>query len=618
MAVDVGLPDFVEVHEADFSHARPRETLHRIPPDSPEADNANRCLKKPCHRIIPEEKAGAGIPSGIRSTSVFFFHKIMIFVLKFRLRLPIILNRKKYAERNLIHNIWKGNPMSTLGDTDYKSMMNDIRLNNANSLFGGGGSVTPGISGDLLRDWQMLGANSNAYKKLLEAEKNGGVRPKDTFELASDKYLNENYNPKTKTYNKAKYTSPVDQVQVDPEATTGDQLEDMRSLALAAINDKNSLNPMQYDFFEKMRQNIASNLNTKGSKDKDGEKVTGEAAAAEAKSTVDYRLLLEDQSIVVAGTEGEKTYNFTAGMGLEEVVAAINADTGDTGVKAALAENDDGKFEITFTSEDAGKDAFVRVDQNIGNLFAKNGSSISGTGKDGEAKDAETVATSEDTQAAMVAGTPYGKLFEDNAFTIQGANGSHSFSFGKGTDVAEIIDAINAQAESTGIKAEAIMADDGTVAGIGLLADKTGAGNYIQVKQDKGDLFAAAGKTASVAGSSHREGSEEGGPVINKLEDLGKVKVGDQVYSFADLAPGGKASLSENPDIALAVIDQAIKDIAEGRAEVVGFDKSELYVPGVTTGAVDGSTASTNTREHNNYGNQAISDWLDKYTMEED
>jgi hypothetical protein len=499
-------------------------------------------------------------------------------------------------------------------------MMNSIKLNNANSILGGSGSSSalPGISGDLLQQWSMLGANSDAYRKLLEAEKNGGVRPKDTIELASDKYLNENYNANTKTYTQPKYVSPVDAVQVDPDATTGDQFEDMRALALAAISNPDKMTSTHYDFFEKMRQNIASNLNTKGGSSSGGATTAEEAKAAEAKATVDYRLLLDNQSFVVAGSGGEQTYNFSAGATLEDVVNEINADTAETGVKASLVENDDGKYEVTFSSAKEGKDQFVRIDQKIGDLFAASGSSLSGTGTDAvEGTGGETVATSDDTQAAMVAGTPYGKLFEDNAFTVQGAKGSHSFSFAKGTDAAAIVEAINAEAEKTGVKAEAIYADDGTVAGIGLLADKAGSGNYIQVRQDKGELFAAEGKTASVAGSSAGKDADSG-PSIASLSDLGKVTVGDQVYSFADLAPNGKASLSKNPDIALAVLDQAIKDIAEGRAEVKGFDASELYVPGVTTGAEPASTASTNTREYNNYGHQGITDWLNKYAVDND
>lgn len=511
--------------------------------------------------------------------------------------------------------------MSSIDSPDYKSMMNSIKLNNANSLLGGNSaSVLPGISGDMLQQWSMLGANSAAYKKLLEAEKTGSVKRTDTFELASDKYLNPNYDPETKTYKKEKYVSPTTTAQVDPEATTGDQMEDMRTLALAAINDPKKLASTHYDLFEKMRQNIATNLNTKGGSRDSATTTAEEAKAAEAKATVDYRLILEDQRIVVAGSEGEKTYNFAAGASLEDVVSAINADTADTGVTAALSETDDGRYEITFTSAEAGKDQFVRIDQQMGDLIAASGSSISGTGKDAVEGSGKTVATSDDTQAAMVAGTPYGKLFEDNAFTVQGAKGSHSFSFKQGTDAGEIVEAINAQAEKTGIKAEAIYADDGTVAGIGLLADKAGAGNYIQVRQDKGDLFAVEGRTASVAGSSASRNAEggENGPAITRLEDLGKVTVGDQVYSFADLGPGGKASLAKKPDVALAILDQAIKDIAEGRAEVKGFDPSELYVPGVTTGSVSGANAATNTREYNNYGNQDLSDWLNKYAVGSD
>ncbi len=515
------------------------------------------------------------------------------------------------------------------GDTDYKQLANQIRLNNANAIMGnGGGASIAGISGDALQQWALLGANSKAYQRLLEAEKSGYVKQGNNtkFELASDKYFNENYDTEKKTYTKPKYV-PIGQqgAAVDPEKTSGDQLNDMRTLALAAIGNSSRLSSAHYDLFEKMRQNIASNFNSKGSSsstDADGAGNETEAAAASAKATVDYRLLLDDQTFTVAGNEGEKTYNFGAGSSLEEVVSAINADAAATGVKAELVENDDGKFEVTFTSAETGKDQFVRIDQTRGDLFADAGSSISGKGTDAVAKEKkdEVVATGEDTRAALAAGTPYGKLFEDNAFTIQGAKGSHSFSFEEGTDIRDIAAAINEQAEKTGVKAELILGEDGAVEGLGLLADKAGAGNYVQVKQDKGELFAIQGRTVSVAGSSvAKQGNSDSGPVINRLEDLGRVSLNGQTYSFADLAPGGKASLEENPDAALAVLDQAIRDIYEGRAEVKGFDPSEMYIPGVTTDASNGGAkAPTNAMEYNNYGSSAISDWLNKYIVESD
>ncbi len=521
----------------------------------------------------------------------------------------------------------EGAIMSSINNgTDYAQLANQIRLNNANALLGGGNNASiAGISGDALQQWAMLGANSSAYEKLLEAQKTGQVKKGNgtTFELAADKYFNENYDAKTKTYTKPKYVSIAEQgAAIDPEKTSGDQLNDMRTLALAAIGNEGRLSSTHYDLFEKMRQNIASNFNSKGSSSSSSTSETTEATAASAKKTVDYRLLLDDQSFTVAGNAGEKAYTFGVGSSLEDVVSAINADTAETGVKAELVETDGGKYEVAFTSAATGKDQFVRIDQTRGDLFAAAGSSISGKGTDAVTKEVEddVVATGEDTQAALAAGTPYGKLFEDNAFTIQGTKGSYSFSFEKGTTVEDIAAAINAQAEKTGVKAELIRGEDGAVEGLGLLAEKAGAGNYVQVKQDAGELFAIQGRTVSVAGSSvAKQGNADSGPAINRLEDLGKVNVNGQTYSFADLAPGGKASLAENPDAALAVLDQAIKDIYEGKAEIKGFDPSEMYVPGVTTGsAPDGAKASTNTMEYNNYGSSAISNWLKTYVVESD
>ncbi len=135
------------------------------------------------------------------------------------------------------------------------------------------------------------------------------------------------------------------------------------------------------------------------------------------------------------------------------------------------------------------------------------------------------------------------------------------------------------------------------------------------MKQEKGSLFAAEGKTVSVAGSSIDEKKADG-PAINDISDLGKVSIDGVTYSFADLRQGGKASLANNPDAALAVLDQTLRDIYEGRAEVKGFNPADLYIPGLEGGA--GSRAPTNAFEYGNYGSDAMTNWISKYMPEEE
>ncbi len=514
--------------------------------------------------------------------------------------------------------------MSTVNNNsntpNYSNIMNQQRLANSASLFGGnnlssGASIIPGISGDMLSQWAMLGANFKAYKALQTAQKKGTLRQDNVYhELQSDRLLNDNYDPETKKIKKATYTPPSKSTpEIDKDHTHGDVLNDMRTLALAAISNPDSLNSTHHDFFEKMRSSIANNLVTK--KTSSSTEVVKEAAKpAEISKEVDYRLLLEDQSFTVAGKDAEVTYNFDVGTSLEDVVAGINADSKTHGVEAELVETDDGKLEIKLSTLKDGAKELIRIDQNQGDLFTSAGNSISAKGTDEVKGKGEEVASSEKTQAALAAGIAFGKVNEDVEFEIQGREGSQTFTFENGTSAEDIVTAINEATSKTGVRAELIYGDDG-VEGIGLLASKAGSGNYIQVKQTKGDLFAREGQSTSVAGSS--SGSDGDGPPINNVNDLGRVTIDGETYSFADLIQGGRASLSKNPDAALAVLDQTLKDIYDGRAEIEGFDPVDVYIPGVEVNN-GGSKASTNTYAFNDMGSSAIEAFINRYAPKTD
>ncbi|MCD8140742.1 MAG: hypothetical protein LUE17_13360 [Planctomycetaceae bacterium] len=507
--------------------------------------------------------------------------------------------------------------MSTVNNNtpNYSNVMNQQRLANSASLLGGsnmtsGASIIPGISGDMLSQWAMLGANSKAFRALQTAQKKGTLRQDNVYhELQSDRLLNDNYDPKTKKIKKATYT-PIAKTtpEIDKEATHGDVLTDMRTLALSAISNPNSLNSTHYDFFEKMRSSIESNLVTK--KSTSSTEVTKEAAQpAEITKEVDYRLLLDDQSFTVAGKDAEVSYNFGVGTSLEDVVAGINADSKTHGVQAELVETEDGAIEIKLNSLKEGANELIRVDQTQGDLFTAAGNSISAKGKDEVKGKGEEVATSDKTQAALAAGIAYGKVFEDTEFVIQGRDGSKTFSFENGATAEEIVTAINDATSKTGVRAEVIYGADGAE-GIGLLAEKPGSGNYIHVNQIKGDLFARTGQSTSVAGSSTN--SDDDVPPINNVNDLGRVSINGETYSFADLVQGGRASLAKNPDAALAVLDQTIKDIYDGRAVIEGFDPADVYIPGVTVNN-GGSKATTNAYAYNDMGSSAIEAFINRY-----
>lgn len=502
------------------------------------------------------------------------------------------------------------------GDYDYASLLSQSKLNAANSLLGNTANtnVGGGISGDTLQQWSMLRANSAAYRKLLEAQETGSVKQASHYsDLLSDKLYNDHYDADSGKVKPATYSPDTSAAaSVDSDLTAGEILDDMRSLALAAIGNSSALAPTHYDLFEQMRSMIANGLTT--SAGGDATEVTVEdAAAATISATFDFRLLTEQQNFTIAGKSGEKTYNFNAGDSLQSVADAINADSAETGVKAELSTDDAGNHVLTLSSTETGKDAFVRIDQNVGSLFADAGGGKSASGADAVTKEAETVVTGDDARAAVAAGMFGGALFGDEAFTIQGNAGSQSFAFAHGVSAEEVIEAINAASERTGVTAEAIRNSAGGIEGIGLLAAKAGSGQYVQVTQTAGDLFADAGKTIKVSGSSSAVSSDTGA-VINSLEDLGRVTLDGKAYSFADLGSGGAASLAKNPDAALAVLDQTLRDLYSGRAVVSGFDPDALYASGVTERI--GESSSTNGLSVGDFGSDAMKAWLGQYVTE--
>ncbi len=506
----------------------------------------------------------------------------------------------------------KGKAMSSInGDTDYKQLANQIKSNNAASLFGSGADTNVGgISGDALQQWAMLGANSKAYKSLLAAEKAGSVKQdSNSFVSQADRLYNDYFDTKTGKIKKATYTPTSNQTpEIAADKTAGDIFGDMRTLALAGVNNPNSLNSTHYDLFEKMRSSIASGfVGSASSSSTDAE--SKEAATASLTGKLDHKYVVDDEKFTLAGKNGEASYSFGIGTDLETIAAKINGDSGTHGINATVVTDEEGKASLKLETLSKGADQFVRVDQTAGSLFAAAGSSASAKGTDPVTSTTTTESTSDDTRAAMAGGIWTGKLFEDTAFSIQGSAGSKSFEFKKGATAEEIADAINAASTQTGVSAELIKNSKGEVEGIGLISEKAGAGHNIQVNQTKGDLFAREGKTAGVAGSS--EGKTANGSSITSLQDLGKVRVGDETYSFADLAEGGKASLAKNPDAALAVLDQAMKDIYEGRAVVKGFDPASMYMD--QSSVNNTGSASTNTFRYGFDDSAAIGDWLKQY-----
>ncbi len=58
--------------------------------------------------------------------------------------------------------------------------------------------------------------------------------------------------------------------------------------------------------------------------------------------------------------------------------------------------------------------------------------------------------------------------------------------------------------------------------------------------------------------------------------NLGTVEYNGETYSINDLYGGGSASLANNPELALKVIDQAISDVSAGRANIGAYQANTL------------------------------------------
>lgn len=499
---------------------------------------------------------------------------------------------------------------------DWASTINNNRLNYAKSLLGSAGNNSiAGISTDLIQARKMLLTNGSAYQKLLQAQESGTIK-KDPYktELLSDKLYNDYYDKKTGSLSKPTYTpiTQTDTIELDKDMQTGSRIDQMRTLALAAVNNPNSLTSAHYNLFNSLWDEVSANLVSNKADAPAQVTVEDATPATITKNVGASRLLVDDQNFTVSGKTGEKTYNFAVGDSLADVAAAINADTGETGVTAEVSQDSNGNYTLALKSTDTGKDSTVRVTQNVGDLFTtKSGeNSIAANGTDALKEDAEVVASGDTSYAAIAAGTYTGKLFgSDQSFTIGGARGSKSYSFEAGTDVADVVAAINANTGATGVRAEAIRNGAGEIEGIGLVSDKAGNGQFVEVNQTAGDLFTnTPGGRVKVSG----QGSTQTGSGINSVYELGRVQLNGQTYSFADLMQGGSASLANNPDAAVLVLDQTLNDIYTGRAEIKGFDPAKDPLLGVGTNT---NTQSTNTYSVGNWGSSAISNWIGGYSV---
>jgi flagellin len=205
---------------------------------------------------------------------------------------------------------------------------------------------------------------------------------------------------------------------------------------------------------------------------------------------------------------------------------------------------------------------------------------------------------------------------DNTTVAITGAKGTATFEFAAGTSVADMTTAINAETENTGVMVDAggnllseDVGSDATVkvetmegSGIGI-ANSEVTGTDIQATVN-GETVSAQGNTLSIdvggvqgtvtledtvtAGDTLSFDVEGGGLVFQLGDGSGEqVAVGINALNtatlgktddgtLASLRSGGANSLANNPDAAVDIIDQAIADVADQRADLGAFQTNTL------------------------------------------
>ncbi|MCD8138539.1 MAG: hypothetical protein LUE17_01950 [Planctomycetaceae bacterium] len=238
------------------------------------------------------------------------------------------------------------------------------------------------------------------------------------------------------------------------------------------------------------------------------------------------------QEFTVTGMDGSRTYSFAAGTSIEDMAEQINSNSGSTGVNAyAIRDDGTGATSLRLASTEYGSSAAVRVDQIRGDGFAAQGASVSDRGQDATLNiNGREVTT--DGLTANVAGDVNARLsFTEDSTTA--------------TTIAQ-----------TGYDQ-----DNLTDAAANREASLTNVRGGMQLQLGEG------------AGGQNRETVGLGNFSPNRL---GQVEYNGETYSLNDLYGGGAASLQNNPELALRIIDQAISDVSSGRANIGAYQANTL------------------------------------------
>jgi flagellin len=239
--------------------------------------------------------------------------------------------------------------------------------------------------------------------------------------------------------------------------------------------------------------------------------------------------LTEDVEFTVTGENGSQNFSFAAGTAISDIADTINNNSESTGITAYSIQGD---TQLRLTSNEYGASNQISVEQQTGNLFAAEGNTVQDSGQD-----ATLQVNGQEVQTDGL-----GAEISNNNF-------SGTLEFNEGDPAATTI-------AQTGY-------DQDT------LTDAT-ASRTAEVGNVSGGMQLQLGEGAN---ASNRE--------VFGLNDMssnniGQVEVGGQSYSLADLMSGGTASLANNPEAALAVIDQAISDVSGERARIGAYQANNL------------------------------------------
>jgi flagellin len=243
--------------------------------------------------------------------------------------------------------------------------------------------------------------------------------------------------------------------------------------------------------------------------------------------------LAQAQEFTLVGNDGARAFSFAQGTSIEDMAEQINNSAASTGVNAyAIRDQGTGATSLRLASAEYGADAMVRVEQHSGNGFAQAGGMVQDYG-----------------QNASLAIN--GDLIASNGLVAGVANNS-----------------VNAT--------------------IAFNAGDASATSIAQTGYDQDDLTnadaARSSRLANISGGMRLQlGEGEGGQNRENISignynpaALGQVTQDGKTYSVNDLYGGGAASLANDPELAIKIINQAISDVASGRAGIGAYQANAL------------------------------------------